>query len=308
MKHYRFLTLIVAACLSLAAMAQDQLSEAAAKAQRSLIEYLRSNDLSATIDTRDNSVNFKYKNVFYWVTFDDNGPVLYTIHRKGIKFDTDTAFKPECAMVACNAVNSKHKIKSIYKDRKVEFILQTYAKDPTDFQNGLRKMLLAFNHVDDTFKSAYDKAFDQWKADSIKNNQPIVLPYATGTSPLSVQTVSFANFDMAGNMISDYDRPMRKNNCRNVKTKVTVTSREKGLFKLAIKIYDPNGKPMLIAKGNEYAASQNIEIKKINKPEQFELPAYGTDNENFWKAGEYKVEIYDFEKGILLETVTFNLL
>ena len=310
MKKNRLFTLLLAACLSLAAVAQNQLNEACAKAQKSLIEYLRSSGVSASIDTRDNSVNFKTpnSNVLYWVTFDGEGPVLYTIHRKGVKFDGDTTFRPECALIACNEVNNKHKIKSIYNGKKVEFIMQTYAKEPSDFYGGLKKMIAAFNHVDETFKKSYEEAYKKWVADSVEAAAPIIPPVVIGKSPLTVTEISFANVDMGGSVISDYNKPLRKSECRHIKTRVGLSSKEKGVFKVAMKIYNPDGKSMQLVKGNEYVASQNVEFKKTAKVELFELPSYGSDENNFWKAGEYRVEIYDFEKGVLLDTVTFNLL
>ena len=314
MKKNRFLTLLIAASLSLVMVAQD-LNEACTKAQKSLIEYLRSNGISPSVDPKDNSVCFKTRNseVLYWVTFEGDGPVLYTIHRKGIKFDNDTTFVPACARIACNEVNQKHNIKCVYdKDNKrVEFLMQTFAKDPSDFHGGLKEMIKSFKDVDETFKREYEKAHKEWleKKQKEKENQTLPPPVINrGHSPLEISKISFANFDMAGNMISDYDEPLRKSNCRCVKTKVNVASKEKGLFKLGIKIYNPDNKPMVASKGNEYAATQNIEIKKTGKPIPIELPSYGSDREDFWKAGEYRVEIYDFETGVQLASETFNLL
>lgn len=310
MKKNRFLTLLIAASLSLVMVAQD-LNDACAKAQKSLIEYLRSSGISASVDPEDNSVCFRLKGQesLYWITFEGEGPVLYTIHRKGIKFDKDTTFVPACARIACNEVNKKHNIKCVYDNKRVEFLMQTFAKDPSDFHGGLKEMLKSFKDVDETFKSEYEKAHKKWLEEKEKVNQPDPLPAPKlGHSPLEISRISFANFDMAGNMISDYDEPLRKSNCRCVKTKVNVASKEKGLFKLGIKIYNPDNKPMVLSKGNEYAATQNIEIKKTGKPIPIELPSYGSDREDFWKAGEYRVEIYDFETGVLIASETFNLL
>ena len=308
MNRNRLSIFLIAMCLSLAMMAQNQLNNTCAKAQRSLIEYLRLKGLSPSIDTRDNSVCFKKEGVFYWVTFDGEVPVLYTIHRKGIKYESDSTFKPSCASIACNEVNNKHKIKCIYGDKRVDFIIQTYAKEPSDFHGGFDMMLTAFNHAEDTFKGAYNKAFSKWKEDSIAAKAPITQPWNPGTSPLKIQQVAFGNFDMAGNPIADYNQPLHRSNCRFIKTLVTVSSSEKGIFKIAMKITNPDGKPMIAFKGSEYASSQNLEISKINKPIQCELQPFGADNDTFWKAGEYKVEIYDFEKGVVLYNISFNLL
>ena len=193
MKTIRIFSIVIGLCLSLSAMAQKTLTSDGAKAQKALMESLRSSGITPSIDTRDNSVCFKYKDVFYWVTFDGNSPVLYTIHRKGLNFDDDADFKSSCAMTASNEVNRKHKVKCLVNEKRIEFIIQTYAKEPNDFHGGCGKMLAAFDDVDKTFKGAYEKAFDQWKKDSIAQNKPITPGTPIGKSTLTVTKISFAN-------------------------------------------------------------------------------------------------------------------
>lgn len=308
MKSLSFFSVIVGICLSMNVMAQNPLTEDGTKAQKALVEHLRTNGLTPSIDTRDNSVCFKSNGVFYWVTFDESSPVIYTIHRKGLKFEEDPTFKPACARVACNEVNRKHNIKCIYNDKRVEFIMQTYAKDPSDFHGGFRKMLAAFKEVDETFKNTYDKAYKKWEIDSIESNKPITPDTQVGNSPLTVTDIAFGNFDGKGNAISDYNQPLRKSAMRYIKTSLFVLSSEKGIFKLGMKIYNPDGKAMVATRGVDYSSTTNIEIKKVNKEQECILDSYGSDAEDFWKAGEYKVEIYDFEKGIKLYSTTFNVL
>lgn len=312
MKVFRIFSVVMGLCLSMSAMAQKSLSEDCTKAQKALVEHLRAIGLTPSIDTRDNSVCFKSNDVFFWVTFSENSPILYTIHRKGLKFDEDPEFMSSCARFACNEVNRKHTIKCTFSEkqaeksteRRVEFIMQTYAKEPSDFHGGFRKMLAAFKDVDKTFKTAYDKAFEQSK----KKNTPITPPTPIGPSPLKVTYIAFANFDAKGDVISDYNQPLRKSACQYIKASLDVSSEEKGIFKIGMKIISPDGKAMVATKGVDYCSTTNIEIKKTNKIQECELDPFGSDAEDFWKAGEYKVEIYDFEKGAQLYSTTFNIL
>lgn len=304
MKAFRIFSVVIGLCLSMSVMAQKSLTEDGTRAQKALVEHLRAIGMTPSIDTRDNSVCFKSNDVFYWVTFEENSPVLYTIHRKGLKFDEDPAFKPSCARAACNEVNRKHKIKCTYNEKRIEFIMQTYAKEPSDFHGGFRKMLAAFKDVDVTFKKTYEEAFDQLK----KQNEPIAPITHIGNSPLNVSYIAFGNFDAKGNMISDYNQPLRKSACQFIKVSLDVSSSEKGIFKIGMKIFNPDGKAMVATKGVDYCSTTNIEIKKTNKVQECDLDQYGSDAPDFWKAGEYKVEIYDFEKGALLYSTTFNIL
>lgn len=309
MKKYRILFVLIAMSLASGSMAQDKkLNEDGTKAQKALIEHLRSVGLAPSIDTRDQSVCFKYNDVFFWVTFDEESPVLYTLHRRGLKFDDDPSYKLSCARVACNEVNRKHNIKSFSHDKRIDFVIQTYAKNPSDFHGGLKKMLDAFKDVVLTFKNSYDKAYDKWKKDSIANNSPIVPKAPVGKSPLKIESIAFGNFDVQGNVINDYNQPLRRSAMKFIKASVEVSSSEKGIFKLGMKIFNPDGKAMVATKGVEYSSTSNVEIKKSDKPQLFEIDAFGSNEADFWKAGEYKVEIYDFEKGALLHKDTFNLL
>lgn len=308
MKNLRIMTLTALMALSMGTMAQKPLTDEQSKAQKALMEYLRLAGLQPTVDTKDNSVCFKREGVFYWVTIDEGSPVLYTIHRKGLKFDNETTFKPSCAKVACNEVNRKHKVKCVYNEKRVEFLAQTYAMTPTDYQGGFFRTLFAFKDVDATFKSTYEKAFDKWQKDSVEANRPIIPEGAVGNSPLTVSDIAFGSFDAQGNALADFNQPLRKNSCRYIKARVKVSSTEKGLFKLGMKITNPDGKPMVATKGMDYSSTGNIELKKPKKDTEATLAPFGTDKPDFWKAGEYKVAIYDFEKGVQLFTTTFNIL
>lgn len=308
MKNLQMMALTAIVALSMNAMAQKPLTDEQTKAQKALMEHLHTIGMSPSIDAKDNSVCFKKGGVFYWVTFDEGGPVLYTIHRKGLKFDEDPAFKPSCARAACNEVNRKHNVKCSYNEKRVEFYAQSYAMNPSDYLGGFLRTLNAFSGVDQTFKNTYDKAFDRWKKDSIESNRPIIPEGAVGSSPLKVSSIAFGCFDAQGNAITDYNQPLRKNSCRYIKAKVKVSATEKGIFKLGMKITSPDGKAMIATKGMDYSSTGNIEIKKAKKEIEAVLAPFGTDKPDFWKAGEYKVAIYDFEKGVQLYTTTFNIL
>ncbi len=315
MKTSRFFAIAAALCLSVGAMAQNTLTDGGQKAQRALIEYLRSQNIVPKIDTRDNSVNFNRDDVLYWVTFKGEAPVEYTFHRKGLKFDDSDDFSLSCARLACNEVNQHTAAKATVMvrpskdgkttERRVQFKFVSYAKEPSDFHGGFRAMLSSFKNIEDNWKKAYADALKELKEKTEPIKPKTVTP---GASPLKATAISFANVDAAGNFISDWDQPLRKSDMRFIKTSVEVTSGEKGLYKLGVKIYNPDKRLMVATKGMEYATTSNIEIKKTDKPAFYEMEKYGDETPDFWKAGEYKVEVYDFEKGALIYNATFNIL
>ena len=308
MKTIRILTLIAGLIFAWNVKAQNVLSEDAVKAQKGLVEFLRANNIAPSIDTRDNSINFKVDNVLYWVTFDESNPVKYTLHRKGIRFDNDPNFKEVCALAACNEVNSQYPIKCILNDKRVELIMQTYAKEPSHFTGGLKRMVAGFNNSENTFKKAYETRYEKWKQDSIEAARPIAPDRPVMSSPLKVSYIGFANFDGRGNMISDLGQPLRKNDMKYLLTILDVEAPERGLYKLGMKISNPDGKAMVANQGVDYTATANVEIKKPDKPQEVRFETYGSDSPDFWKEGEYKVEIYDYEKGAKIYETTFHLL
>lgn len=304
MKTLRIFSFAIALFISMGMTAQsNSLTEAGNKAQKSLMEYLRVNGFAPSVDTRDNSVMFKTNNVLYWVSFEQDAPVLYTLHRKPIVFADDYEdYYPSCVRYACDSVNRVHHVKATFnaKARRVDFTLETFAKEPSDFHGGFYKMLLAFKDVDKTFTEAYDRA--------VKLRGPIVPPTPIGNSPLKISYIGFGNFDASGNKLSDYDQPLRKSAVRYIKASIDIEASEKGLYKVGMKLYNPDGRMMNAAKGVEYASTANVEITKKDKPMECEFRPYGSDEADFWKAGEYKVRIFDYETGSMIHETSFTIL
>lgn len=314
MKTFRFFSLVVMFfALAFNAMAQSRLNDVEQKAQDALRDFFRSKNRAYNIDAQDNSVLFKEGDVVYWVTFksvSSSSPViLYTIHRKGVRYEKEGTFKASCVYEACNEVNrANHVVKAICKDKEVSFYSEMYAKNPEDFYNVLDFNVDAFKGVAETYKKTYAAAFDAWEKDSIAQNAPQVVEQPIGKSELTVSSVSFCSRDTKGNTLVEYDSPLRKSSVNCIVAEVALEAAVKGVYKIGMKIYNPDGKIMLPKAGLDYTTTKNFTLPKAKTPYGVELDPYGSDSADTWKAGEYKVEIYDCEKGALLKTETFNIL
>lgn len=314
MKTFRFLSLIVVSfVLAISAMAQSSLNDAEQNAQDALRDFLRSKNRAYNIDAEDNSLLFKEGDVVYWVTFKSvNSPapaILYTIHRKGVKYENPGSFKAVCAYEACNEVNRKnHVVKAVCEGQEVLFYSDVYAKNPEDFHNALRNNVEAFKNVADTYKKTYASAYEAWKKDSIAQNAPQVVEQPLGKSEITVTSIAFCSRDMKGNTLVEYNAPLRKSNVCCIVAELELSASEKGVYKVGMKIYNPDGKIMLPKAGLEYTLTKNFNLPKANRPYGVTLDPYGSDAPDTWKAGEYKVEIYDYEKGALLKKESFNIL
>lgn len=318
MKIIKFFCIAVALLCGEIAVAQNvTLNEAQRKAQKSIAEFLRSKHYSPSIDTNDQSVCFKKDDVLYWITFEGNSsPLLYTIHRKGIKFasDKDNTLnrRREIAEKAANMVCAQRVVKAYMSGNKVDFCLPIYAATPEDFQQVFNAGMAAFNNIKQVFDNNYKKG--RVIADSIHsywNNLDttvVVVPQNNITEMVRQRNLTISSFsvrvvDARGSIVSDYDKSIRKNNCRYLQERVELTAKNDGVYKLGVKLYTPEGKLLVPNKDARFTTITSVNVPKANKVSTYELLKFGSDNGKIWKAGEYKIEFYEDDTMIYSNTI-----
>lgn len=321
MKIIKFFCIAVALLCGEIAVAQNvTLNETQRKAQKSIAEFLRSKHYSPSIDTNDQSVCFKKDDVLYWITFEGNSsPLLYTIHRKGIKFasDKDNTLnrRREIAEKAANMVCAQRVVKAYMSGNKVDFCLPIYAATPEDFQQVFNAGMAAFNNIKQVFDNNYKKG--RVIADSIHsywNNLDttvVVVPQNNITEMVRQRNLTISSFsvrvvDARGSIVSDYDKSIRKNNCRYLQERVELTAKNDGVYKLGVKLYTPEGKLLVPNKDARFTTITSVNVPKANKVSTYELLKFGSDNGKIWKAGEYKIEFY--EDDTMIYSSTINIL
>ena len=299
-------------CLLLASTVQvfaGDLTPAQEKAQRSLYAYLLKEKYDPSVDTSDNSVCFRRAGVLYWITFDEDSPILYTFHRKAFKVGTDeNSYKRIPAIVAVNEVNRSHKtVKLTVEEKKVEIAIQVYAIKTEDFTSVFDKYFKRFENVDADFKTAYRTALkaereaaERAEREARKNIPPSVLRDA-------IANVSFRLLDENGNEKSAYDQPLRSFNARYIQARIEFNPwKDKDtLFKIQLKVTKPDGNPIYLP-NKKVTAEGDITIQKSRKNQMIEIDQFGSSKEGFWKAGEYKVEV--IEGGDVVFVTSFNIL
>ncbi len=305
-------TLKIIFCLLLAFSASasaDDLTPAQKEAQLNLYAYLQKKKYEPSVDTSDNSVCFRRNGVLYWITFDENSPILYTFHRKAFKVGADeTSYKRRPSIIAANEVNRKHKtVKLTVEDKKVDIAIQVYAAKTEDFTAVFSNYFAKFDNVDTDFKNEYQIALraeresaDRMEEEARKNLPPSVLEK-------QIVNASFRLLDADGVEKTAYDQPLRSFNARYIQVRLEFAPwREKAEdFNLQIKVTRPNGKPIYLP-GKKVTAEMNITLEKSKKNQMIEFDQFGSPKEGFWKAGEYKVEV--IESGDVIYTTTFNIL
>lgn len=318
MKIIKFFCIAVALLCSEFAVAQNvTLNEVQKKAQKSIIEFLRSKHYSPSIDTNDQSVCFKKNDVLYWITFEGNSsPLLYTIHRKGIKFasDKDNTLnrRREIAEKAANMVCAQRIVKAYLNGNKVDFCLPMYAATPENFQQVFNAGMAAFDNIKQTFDNNYKKG--RVIADSIHSywsnldTTVVVVPQNNVTEVVRQRNLTISSFsvrvvDAGGSVISDYDKSIRKNSCRYLQERVELSAKNDGVYKLGVKLYTPDGKLLVPNMEARFTTITTIDVPKANKSHTYELLKFGSDNGSIWKAGEYKIEFYEDDTKIYSESI-----
>lgn len=294
---------------STAALAGD-LTPAQSEAQRALYKYLYEQKFDPVIDDSDNSVTFTSKGVLYWITLDGDSPILYTFHRKGFKVgEDDKSYKRVPAAVAVNEVNRKHKaVKLTVEDKSVVIAMQVYAAKTSDFIAVLKNYLSMFDGVDTDFRSAYETALAEQKKNEEITEQEIRKALPPSELQNMIDNVSFRIVDVDGKAVTDYDQPLRSFKAHYVQARVELNpwQEKEKKYTLQIKITRPNGKVIVAGKDKKVSGEMEIIPVKSKKNQFFEFDKIGSDNDGFWKAGEYKVEI--LESGDVVKETTFNLL
>lgn len=279
------------------------------KAQRSLYAFLLKEKYDPSVDSSDNSVCFRRGGVLYWITFDDDAPILYTFHRKAYKVGNDEkSYRMNASIIAANEVNRRHKaVKLTVEEKKVDIAIQVFADKTEHFTAVFADYFKCFEDVDTDFKSAYitalkaeQDAIERAEKEARKNIPPSVLRD-------QIANISFRLLDADGNEKSAYDQPLRSFNARYIQTRIEFKpwNDKDADFQLQLKVTRPNGRPIYLP-GKKITAEGNVTIHKSKKTQTVEIDQFGSSKEGFWKAGEYKVEV--IESGDIIFNTTFNIL
>lgn len=307
MKKVKLICYLLIAC-SVQVIAGD-LTPVQEKAQRSLYSYLLKEKFDPSVDPTDNSVCFRRAGVLYWITFTEDSPLLYTFHRKAFKIGTDeNSYKRNPAIIAANEVNCSHKtVKLTVEEKKVEIAIQVYASKTEDFTSVFNSYFKRFENVDADFKTAYKTALkaerdaaERMEQEARKNIPPSILRGY-------IANMSFRLLDENGNEKTAYDQPLRSFNAKYIQARIEMQpwKDKDSQFKIQLKVTRPDGNPILLP-NKKVTAEEEITILKSRKNQMIELDQFGSSKEGFWKAGEYKVEV--FENGDIIYTTSFNIL
>lgn len=287
------------------------------KAQKSVVEFLRTKKFAPSIDPNDQTVCFKRDGVLYWVSVKgDANRMLYSLYRNGIKFanpdDPKLSRKSEVALMAANNLNASRTIKSFQKGGVVRFVFPMYAKTPEEFQAVFSSMMRAFDDIKADFDAQYKLA--KLKVDSIHShwynldttimvvNQQGVANTAP-TRNLKISRISARNVDASDNVISDYDQGIRKSKAQFIQEKVSLTADKAGMYKVGVRLYNPEGKLLVPNDKARFTTISTIDVKKAGKEADYDLLKFGSKDSEIWLPGEYKIEFFEDDTRIFSDSI-----
>lgn len=313
------LFLLTAICIAMASSsAFAQTTKDEENASNAVAKYLKTLGYNAQIDTRDYSVNFYAKDTektFFWITFkEDKKSIIYTLHRRPIKMQTDQDTEEEVqrklkyAVSASDIMNQLFPFKTYVIENRVEFVFDNYSTSPDEYVKVFPAIFKTMQNIGKDFKTYYD----QVKAENPVNE--IVVPQdknsfgnANQGTMLDVTDIEFRVVDKNKNMISDYNKGIRKQTVNYIQPRLTVKTIDKGTYTIGYVIYDQNGKKLVPSTGDERSAITTVDItKKQKNPSQIELDIFGSSDGKIWKPGEYRVEF--FENNVKIGEATFDVI
>lgn len=324
MKKLRFLTaaltLVMTIIGSLSASAEN---DAERIAREFVNKYLDDKGYPTQVDPTDNSVVFKKSSaklktdVIYWITFKGNAKTMrYTLHREPVNFigsnvnEDEIIRRREVAPVAAYNMTAENPLKVIVNGDKLEYETATFASTPKDFVENCLPAMISI--LEDANKVLVDKYWTQAKDEcaALRNRyisqdntrlylpeNETVIPSADIPTTIDVKNVAVGSAEADGSMLvtPGAQRVLTTLNARYLVPKISFAPKAAGVVTVAYKIIDPDGRVVLVQPGDDYSAITVFEVNKkdLKNVVELELEKFGTDQDDFWKPGMYKIAVYE---------------
>lgn len=308
MKTIRLITTALLLCMTLGMQAQaKRLTESERVAQRNLVDFLRTKGFTPSIDSSDQSVCFKKNGTLYWISVEGNSDmILYTLFRNGIKYadgeKKEHNYRSEIAVLAANRLNTTQIYKAYRSGASVRFCMPMYAANFDAFKAAFPSMMDEFDNVKKDFDLCYkachatvDSIHDYWQ-DLDTTRVVIEQKGISNTAPtrnITITNIAVRNVDAADNVISDYDQGIRQSKSQFLQPRVELKANKKGVYKVGVRIYNPDGKLLVPSADSRFTTISTVNVKKDNKPEDYDLLKFGSRESDVWKAGEYVIKFYE---------------
>jgi len=115
---------VMCICGQLSVFSQESMTQKELQFRNGIERFLKEEGFYTTIDSEDNSVNFKKEGVQYWITVEGDTPYYIRLFRAGLSLDGENKSK---LYEACNYANyNKRCAKACIGTSSVRFIVEYY--------------------------------------------------------------------------------------------------------------------------------------------------------------------------------------
>lgn len=282
MKKIIFTLLIV--LQAIAVLAQDDITVEGKHFRSDIMQFLREEGFTPSIDDEEHDLRFKKEGKLYWMYFYNSSPIYVQFYKVG---ENTKSYDEVKVLKAVNKANVNGVAKAYRTSQgSTYFLTEAYFHSSEEFKYVFYKYLNALDDTRQTFIDALD------------NNGE-----GSSNKPFSIYACDVANVKNDGTVISDYGKSIYSSSSRYIKSKIDVNTNIEGSYDIYIKFITPTGMSSGTGSPSGYSFKQTIDLKKSQT--SYILSGWGSDNAGHWTAGSYRMEFY--YQGDLLYTKDFTV-
>lgn len=290
-------------------------------AQKQMREYLKERNYDTRVREDDHSLNFLVGENLFWLTFEgDANGMLYTLHRRPIKFDgekrREAEVKRDCedALRVVSIINAEQTYKAYLEGTKVNFEFPVYASSASEYQKVFPKVLKTLNSVNmDDFKkemkqarSTNEELAKRMVGESLgcivveqpRKSGPNMVGEKGG---VEVEALDVCAVDKNDKVVYPYGEYIYQDKLQFLKPRLKLSALKPGNYNIGIQIITPDDMVMVPEMGERMTMSALVEIGK--KAQTIEFDSFGTTEPGFWENAPYKIVIFVDGKEVHSQTV-----
>ncbi|MDR1459806.1 MAG: hypothetical protein LBI60_06300 [Bacteroidales bacterium] len=148
---------VVISCIFAGVFAQKNLTTAQKSFQTSIVNFLKEEGYSPSVDS-DSWVKFKSEGKLFYITIHKESPFFVTLMVTGFTLQGENAFDRTISMLACNEVNLESEAVKLYcTDESVSVRIEQYTRSSEDFKYVFAQELSTLTSARQKFLDKYNK-------------------------------------------------------------------------------------------------------------------------------------------------------
>lgn len=274
MKRYFILSIVLA--LAVAMNAADALNAQQSKVRSDIMTFLKEEGFMPEIDS-DGDIVFKREGKKWFVSINpkDENPMFLSLFKM---YNYDEKYTKESISPALAELNGFKGVKIILGNHAFFLRAEIYVVNAEPLKYAFYKLIKQINSMDDELTE-------------LVGNNP------TASLPLIFESASVANVEEDGTIIDNYEKIIYSYRTKYLKVKCNATVNTAGSYTFNVKFFNADG---ILTTSDSSPSGYSYSYKTQLEPGHKEILLYGwgSNKAGHWKAGNYKVEIYLFDKKI----------